>query len=768
LSVSSTTNDGVIRIQEDYVRIIGLQIIQTDTSTSGVSAIGFQSINNPSSILIDRCILRTQTGSSGNGCIHIATNNVTLTVRNTIIFGSRYGVYIAVNATLSLDNCVLINNQSGGLGKADLGSTTFRNCYLGGNGYGDIRVFFGSVTCTTTATSDNSTDNVSLRGISYDITGACFVDTTANAEDLRLQDVSKLVNAGTDLSGDFTTDITGTTRSGTWDIGAHEYSNNATIETYKIYGGYNPAWATYVLNMYVQVGDTCTNDSNKVYQCIVSGQCASSGGPTGTGSYITDNTAVWRYVGPAVDYSNITSFEAAKQADLVSANKIIIAQFYPGVMSDNDILFDGWTTGHKNYIKIEPYDNTAKFMGTYDLSKCFIYSNAGLEVREEYFRVYGLQLDKDISTSANLGTFGISNTLSNVIFDSCLIRGGGVSSGAVYLYAGNVLVRNCVVTNAVGAGIYTTNTPKVFIENCTIVDGGTYGINADGGTVLVVNTYCGNNTTDAYNGTMTRTTCAHSSATSFSGSTANIAFNTDNFASTSGSNGPIYPTSVAQYDIGNVDWVNPSNGLTSDNNYASVTIDNIPSNGFSDILHYSNFSFTIPSNAVIRGVKFEVEGYVSSNFLRQFSFFWMPNGTWDIRANVPQFISTSETWNTTSNPYYWPHSNFLAKRARDSSYFGIGAYIYTYEMSGTGRIMYIDNFRAIIYWDSNVALNPLASSILRRGGTNLSGKFSVDVKGSNRPSGGTWSIGAFDGSFGPYPHYTRRNLLSGGMLKHVN
>jgi hypothetical protein len=39
-----------------------------------------------------------------------------------------------------------------------------------------------------------------------------------------------------------------------------------------------------------------TNDSGKVYICITAGTSASSGGPTGTGSSITDGTAAWMYL----------------------------------------------------------------------------------------------------------------------------------------------------------------------------------------------------------------------------------------------------------------------------------------------------------------------------------------------------------------------------------------------------------------------------------------------------------------------------------------
>jgi len=61
------------------------------------------------------------------------------------------------------------------------------------------------------------------------------------------------------------------------------------------------------------VGDKVTNDSGKVYVCDTAGTSDSSGGPTGTGTDITDNTARWDYVSgptaqnylqPATDFTD--------------------------------------------------------------------------------------------------------------------------------------------------------------------------------------------------------------------------------------------------------------------------------------------------------------------------------------------------------------------------------------------------------------------------------------------------------------------------------
>ena len=53
------------------------------------------------------------------------------------------------------------------------------------------------------------------------------------------------------------------------------------------------AWASGTT---YKVNDQRTNDSGKLYLCTVAGTSAGSGGPTGEGSSITDNTVTWKYI----------------------------------------------------------------------------------------------------------------------------------------------------------------------------------------------------------------------------------------------------------------------------------------------------------------------------------------------------------------------------------------------------------------------------------------------------------------------------------------
>jgi hypothetical protein len=44
------------------------------------------------------------------------------------------------------------------------------------------------------------------------------------------------------------------------------------------------------------VGERCTNDTDKTYQCVSEGRSAAATGPTGTGTAIADGTVEWNYI----------------------------------------------------------------------------------------------------------------------------------------------------------------------------------------------------------------------------------------------------------------------------------------------------------------------------------------------------------------------------------------------------------------------------------------------------------------------------------------
>ena len=62
----------------------------------------------------------------------------------------------------------------------------------------------------------------------------------------------------------------------------------------------------WVANTAYEVGALVQNDSGKVYICDQAGTSAGSGGPTGTGANITDNTTRWDYQSALVDQGYLT------------------------------------------------------------------------------------------------------------------------------------------------------------------------------------------------------------------------------------------------------------------------------------------------------------------------------------------------------------------------------------------------------------------------------------------------------------------------------
>ena len=106
------------------------------------------------------------------------------------------------------------------------------------------------------------------------------------------------------------------------------------------------------------------------------------------------------------DYSTLTAWEAAKQADLVTAGDIEVAECYnDSTFTEAEVFIYGWTTGANNYIRIytpaaERHDGTAysgvKFSPSSDDN------NYGLfRLAEGYIRIEGLIINPYDATDNN-------------------------------------------------------------------------------------------------------------------------------------------------------------------------------------------------------------------------------------------------------------------------------------------------------------------------------------------------------------------------------
>jgi hypothetical protein len=100
-----------------------------------------------------------------------------------------------------------------------------------------------------------------------------------------------------------------------------------------------PPWAA---SQSFRAGDLVTNGSApiKLYLCTVGGTSAGSGGPTTTGSAITDNTVTWRYIGNGLKYSDLEIFVEAVTAG--TGNQSVNVTY--STMGDDGVTLTGSRT----------------------------------------------------------------------------------------------------------------------------------------------------------------------------------------------------------------------------------------------------------------------------------------------------------------------------------------------------------------------------------------------------------------------------------------
>ncbi len=270
----------VIEIQEDYVRIEGIEIDGT-TITNGQSVSGIQTnnISAASDIRIDKCLIHDITSTTGanypfavgikvdDGSTRI-TNNIIYDMRNTSADADAFakGMRLDGGAAESqnvYNNTIYNVNSSGSAGTiagihAISGTITATNNYVGGTSGGASAVdFTGTLTQSNNISSDatasgtgsltnrSATDNPNPGAGDWVV----FANLTAGSENFHLQDAAEndALNTGANLSGTFSDDIDGDVRpsgANTWDIGADEsdgscndsfgYAKSITIDRTKI------------------------------------------------------------------------------------------------------------------------------------------------------------------------------------------------------------------------------------------------------------------------------------------------------------------------------------------------------------------------------------------------------------------------------------------------------------------------------------------------------------------------------------------------------
>lgn len=214
---ASVSNYGLLEIYEAYTRLTGLQISVTGTSDDDRSGIR---IDGAGYCLIDKCIIRR--ASSSNICQGIRFGNASslyCDIRNSCIYGFDVGEWYAgiacddTSANIKIQNCTISDNYLGINGN----SHVVTNCAV----FNNSDDFYGTMTISYCASDDGDGSNaVSLNENASNEWTNAFIDYSGY--DFHIKNTGLLYNAGNDLSGTFTDDIDGDTRS-QWDIGADEY-----------------------------------------------------------------------------------------------------------------------------------------------------------------------------------------------------------------------------------------------------------------------------------------------------------------------------------------------------------------------------------------------------------------------------------------------------------------------------------------------------------------------------------------------------------------
>jgi len=227
-------NAVALTLEEDHIRVEGLQIIKSSTSASGQHCViaDYQAASND--IRLHTCLIK----QAGNGTytetgVYLSDADLVVTISNCVVYGigAAGGTAISANqvTTTNVYGCTIVSTgATNGFGlRRVAGTVTAKNCYARGEAGA---AFLGTISLTTCASSD-TTGSTGLQNIAINTTN--FTNVTAGSEDFRLPLGSALIGVGTTLTDDppgstaLALDIAGQTRTTTWDIGAWEYVSAA-------------------------------------------------------------------------------------------------------------------------------------------------------------------------------------------------------------------------------------------------------------------------------------------------------------------------------------------------------------------------------------------------------------------------------------------------------------------------------------------------------------------------------------------------------------
>jgi hypothetical protein len=235
-----------------HIRIDGLQIMKSSSSASYQCCIDVANALPGSILWVSNCILK-QAGNASyiEPGILIQDNDLTLYIWNSIIYGlssndnALNDPFCGYAGDWNIYSCTSSGGKYGCYINANTKTMTVKNTYSGNTITEDFYRGNGTLAKTNCASEDASADdtgtgetqsNCVAGAIAY--TTATFTNVTAGSQNFHLVTGSGLIDVGASTSGEgaplnFTTDIDGVTRSGTWDIGADEFVS-AVVSAYNI------------------------------------------------------------------------------------------------------------------------------------------------------------------------------------------------------------------------------------------------------------------------------------------------------------------------------------------------------------------------------------------------------------------------------------------------------------------------------------------------------------------------------------------------------
>lgn len=224
----------VIDAIQPYTRIENLQIVNDSTSTS--IGDGFTWSAAATNIRITGCVFhrynRSGTATGGDALNWSGVVQKGVIVANCVFSGTWYYAFDA-NYNDTGSSIVLYNNTGVGMvgGGFRMGGGPQNNSLFWKNNRMESAGTCYSISGTQTTANNFSSDTSSPDGASYRSKTGTY--TNSGGFDYSLQTGDAGIDQGADLSADgtyaFTTDIVGTTRSGTWDIGAFNYAAAASF-----------------------------------------------------------------------------------------------------------------------------------------------------------------------------------------------------------------------------------------------------------------------------------------------------------------------------------------------------------------------------------------------------------------------------------------------------------------------------------------------------------------------------------------------------------